>query len=237
MVGPVRGQPALQRCVRGLTPSPRERSVRELARHDRARNLLDAARDDGGMQLVRPAVEYLASYRAALERGWSLNTMDPAAGRVELERTEADSVAFLAAQDDPEGSGEPITLPDGSVVPRLPGYRRWIWDDDFGGVISVRWQPGTAALPPHVLGHVGYAVVPWKRRRGLATAALRELPPEIRGLGLPYVDLTTDVDNLASQKVITANGGVLVERFTKPAAYGPDSPALRWRIELIEQGV
>ena len=211
--------------------------MRELARHDRARNLLDAARDDGGMQLVRPAVEYLASYRAALERGWSLNTMDPAAGRVELERTEADSVAFLAAQDDPEGSGEPITLPDGSVVPRLPGYRRWIWDDDFGGVISVRWQPGTAALPPHVLGHVGYAVVPWKRRRGLATTALRELPPEIRGLGLPYVDLTTDVDNLASQKVITANGGVLVERFTKPAAYGPDSPALRWRIELIEQGV
>jgi len=187
--------------------------------------------------LVRPAVEYLASYRAALERGWSLNTMDPGAGRVELERAKADPVAFLATQDDPEGSGEPITLPDGSVVPRLPGYRKWIWDDDFGGVISVRWQPGTAALPPHVLGHIGYAVVPWKRRRGLATAALLELLPEIRGLGLPYVDLTTDVDNLASQKVLTANGGVLVERFTKPAAYGFDSPALRWRIELIEQGV
>ncbi len=54
-----------------------------------------------------------------------------------------------------------------------------------------------------------------------------------RGLGLPYVDLTTDVDNVASQKVITSNGGVLVERFTKPAAYGPDSPALRWRIRLL----
>jgi len=53
---------------------------------------------------------------------------------------------------------------------------------------------------------------------------------EIYLLGLPYIELTTDIDNLASQKVITANGGVLVERFTKPAAYGPDSPALRWRI-------
>jgi len=187
------------------------------------------------MQLVRPGVEYLASYCAALERAWSPNTTDSAAGRVELERIDADPVAFLAAQDDPEGSGEPITLPDGSVVRRLPGYRRWSWDGDFGGMISLRWQPGTAALPPHVLGHVGYAVVPWKRRRGLATAALRELLPEIRGLGLPYVEVTTDVDNLASQKVITANGGVLVECFTMPAAYGPDSPALRWRIELVDQ--
>lgn len=160
--------------------------------------------------------------------------MDPAAGRVELERIDADPAAFLVAQDDRQATGEPITLPDGSVVPRLPGYRRWIWDDEFAGVISVRWQPGTAALPPHVLGHVGYTVVPWKRRRGHATAALRELLPEIYVLGLPYVELTTDVDNVASQKVITANGGVLIERFTKPAAFGPDSPALRWRIPVDE---
>jgi len=32
--------------------------------------------------------------------------------------------------------------------------------------------------------------------------------------------------------VIMANGGVLVERFNKPAAFGPDSSALRWRIIL-----
>ena len=189
------------------------------------------------MQLVHPAAEYLPSYRSALERAWSPNTMDSHAGRIELDRIDADPSAFLNAQDDPEGSGEPTSLPDGSTVPRLPGYRRWIWDGDFGGMIGVRWQPGTAELPPHVLGHIGYAVVPWKRRRGLATAALRELLPELRGLGLPYVDLTTDVDNVASQKVITSNGGVLVERFTKPAAYGPDSPALRWRISLLDQDV
>lgn len=44
------------------------------------------------------------------------------------------------------------------------------------------------------------------------------------GLGLPHVDLTTDAENLTPQQVTTATGGVLVERFTKPA---PDSPALR----------
>ena len=38
-------------------------------------------------------------------------------------------------------------------------------------------------------------------------------------------------DNLASQKVITANGGVLFESFTKPAAFG-SVPGLRYRIPL-----
>lgn len=78
---------------------------------------------------------------------------------------------------------------------------------------------------------------PWRRRRGLASAALRELLPEILRLGLPYVDLTTDVDNVAPQKVITSNGGVLVEHFTKPAACGPDSLALCWRIRLLDEDV
>jgi predicted acetyltransferase len=61
----------------------------------------------------------------------------------------------------------------------------------------VRWQPGTAELPSYVLGHVGYSVVPWKRRRGYATAALAELLTQIPALGLPYLELTTDADNIA----------------------------------------
>lgn len=68
----------------------------------------------------------------------------PHCGRVELQRIELDLPSFLASQHDLRGAG-PITLPDGSVVPRLPGYRKWIWDDDFAGLISVRWQPSTAA--------------------------------------------------------------------------------------------
>lgn len=184
------------------------------------------------MTLVQPAEKYLSSYRAALEAGWSPNTLDPAAGRAELDRLDADPDAFPAAQDDREATGGPVTLPDGTCVPRLPGFRRWIWDDDFVGIISVRWQPGSGALPPHVLGHIGFNIVPWKRRLGHATAALAALLPELREVGLPYVELTTDVDNIASQKVITANGGLLVGRFDKPVAYGSRGPALRWRIAL-----
>jgi predicted acetyltransferase len=55
--------------------------------------------------------------------------------------------------------------------------------------------------------------------------------PLARDIGLPYIELTTDLDNVASQKVILANGGELIEQFNKPAAYGRQ-PAMRFRIFL-----
>ena len=70
----------------------------------------------------------------------------------------------MARADDREAKGGPITLPDGTQVARLPGFVRWMWDGEFCGQIGFRWQFGTEALPPHCLGHIGYAVVPWKRR-------------------------------------------------------------------------
>ncbi|MEP7060950.1 MAG: GNAT family N-acetyltransferase [Betaproteobacteria bacterium] len=184
------------------------------------------------MQLVRPAQGHLASYVAALERGWSAdNIHGQVAAREELEQIRADPKAFLAALEDREGKGPPVKLPDGSLVSRIPGFRRWLWDGEFVGSIGMRWQPGTAALPPHCLGHIGYAVVPWKQRRGYATTGLRLLLPEAISVGLPYVEITTDPDNIASRRVIEANGGELVEHFVKPAQFG-SKPGSRYRIKL-----
>ncbi|HET9823203.1 MAG TPA: GNAT family N-acetyltransferase [Burkholderiaceae bacterium] len=184
------------------------------------------------LRLVRPQAEHLASFVAALERGWSPDSMRGAdAAREELERVQRDPALYLERMVDRAARGDVVRLPDGSQVPRLPGLRCWLWDGEFCGVIGLRWQPGSADLPSYVLGHVGYHVVPWKRRRGYATEALRQMLPIARAEGLPWIDLTTDPDNLASQKVIAANGGVLVERFTKDAAYG-GTPGLRFRIRL-----
>ena len=149
----------------------------------------------------------------------------------QLEAISLDPGAFLARQVDRDGSSGPVTLPDGSTVPRLPGYHKWMWDGEFCGSIGFRWQPGTNELPSYVLGHVGFSVVPWKQRRGYATRALGALLPEARNEGLNYVELTTDETNVASQRVIVANGGRLVERFDKPAHYG-GAPSLRFRIYL-----
>lgn len=182
------------------------------------------------MRLVWPSREYLADYVLALERGWSPdNVRGEAAAREELEKIAKDADAFLTSLVDREAKGDPVTLPDGSVVPRLPGYRRWLWDGEFSGTIGFRWQPGTTALPPHCLGHIGFSVVPWKRRRGYATLALRLLLPQAKAEGLEFVEITTDLTNIGSQRVIEANGGVLVERFTKPAVYGSEE-GLRYRI-------
>ena len=186
------------------------------------------------MELVWPAHPYLASYVAALERGWSPDNVRAAAGREELERIRQDPARFLQQQVDREAAGPPVILPDGSTAPRLPGYRRWMWDGAFCGVIGFRWQPGTTALPPYCLGHIGFSVVPWKRRLGYATRALALLLPDAATEGLQFVELTTDIGNTASQAVIRANGGALVDQFRKPTVHGGDM-GLRFRIPLAPQ--
>lgn len=185
------------------------------------------------IQLVRPAHQYLASYVAALERGWSPDNVRGAiAAQKELAKIETDAPAFLASLDDREAKGPPVTLPDGSIVARIPGYRRWLWDGEFAGSIGFWWQPGTTALPSHCLGHIGYAVVPWKQRQGYATRALQVLLLEAKTEGLPYVEITADIENIASQRVILRNGGLFVEQFIKPLQFG-GTPSLRYRIALI----
>lgn len=191
-----------------------------------------AIAEDSPLQLLVPSLAYLDAYADALRRRWSPDNIQPEKTALEeLEHIDADPAAFVALLDDREAKAGPITLPDGTQVPRLPGYRRWIWDDGFCGSINLRWQPGTEALPPTCLGHIGYAVVPWKRGRGYATRALAMLLPEARKEGLAYVELTADLANVPSQKVITNNGGVFVKRFHKDPVYG-GIEALLFRIDL-----
>jgi predicted acetyltransferase len=187
------------------------------------------------VKLVWPAREYLAGYVSALQRGWSPDNLRQEAAQEELARIAANPDAFLASLVDREAAGEPYVFPDGSSVPRLPGYRMWMWDDEFSGTIGLRWQPGTEALPPYCLGHVGYAVVPWKRGRGYARQALGEMLERAAAEGLRYVEITTRVDNEPSQRVILANGGVLDDEFTAPAALGGHRH-LRYRVQLAQGG-
>jgi len=184
------------------------------------------------MTLVWPSREYLSSYVAALERGWSPDSLrGRVAAHEELDRIAKDADAFIASLVDKEAVGDPVTLPDGTTASRVPGYRRWLWDGEFCGSIGLRWQRGTEALPPHCLGHIGYAVVPWKRRRGYATRALREVLREANAEGLRFVEITTDPDNVASRRVIEANGGVLVEEFVTPSSLGGERK-LRYRVRI-----
>ncbi len=184
------------------------------------------------LRLIRPDHAALPGYVAALERGWSAdNIRGQVAADEELAAIAEDADAFLADLVDLEGASPPIKALDGTLFPRLPRMRLWMWDGEFCGSIGFRWTKDGGDLPDHVPGHIGYAVVPWKRQRGYAARALALILDEARARGLAFVDLTTEEANLPSQKVITANGGRMVGRFEKSPHHG-GGESLRFRIDL-----
>jgi predicted acetyltransferase len=86
----------------------------------------------------------------------------------------------------------------------------WVEDDEYLGRLAIRHR-----LTPHLRefgGHIGYDVRPTARRRGYATAMLRAALPLAHDLGIESALVTCDFTNLASRKVIEANGGVLEDR-------------------------
>jgi hypothetical protein len=126
----------------------------------------------------------------------------------------------------------------------LPSYvaalqRGWSPDNTRGAaaaadeLAAIEADPATfiASLIDREAKGTPVAVVAWKQRRGYATRALGLLLAQNQGEGLPFVELTTDAGNLASQRVIEANGGRLIETFTKPAQFG-FKPGFRYRIDM-----
>lgn len=78
-------------------------------------------------------------------------------------------------------------------------------DGTIVGAINLRYKSNDFIL--NVAGHIGYGILPGMRGKGYATEALRECLLEARKMGLESVVLTTDLDNVASQRVIAKNCG------------------------------
>ena len=76
------------------------------------------------------------------------------------------------------------------------------------GRVTIRHQLNEFLL--RIGGHIGYVVVPEFRRRGYATAMLRQsIQIAHRQLGITRVLVTCDDDNVGSIKTIEKNGGIL----------------------------
>lgn len=181
------------------------------------------------ISLQTPDKSLLGAYQAALRGGWSPNTTRDVAPEhlAAIAAIAADPDAFLA---EIRGGPGRIRLPDGREVDRIPGPTRWIFAEDrperpFIGSINLRWQEKDGrpilALPEHVLGHIGYTILPAFAGHGYATAALAAMLGVAREAGLPEITITCAATNLASRRIIEKNGGRLIETFVAPL-YGPD---------------
>jgi predicted acetyltransferase len=82
--------------------------------------------------------------------------------------------------------------------------------EEYVGRMSIRHRLNDGLL--ELGGHIGYDVRRSRRRRGHATAMLREALPVARRLGIGKALVTCDSDNVASRRVIEANGGVLEDQ-------------------------
>ncbi|MDE5546751.1 MAG: GNAT family N-acetyltransferase [Anaeroplasmataceae bacterium] len=96
------------------------------------------------------------------------------------------------------------TLPEGFVLARY--YLIYV-DDRLVGGINLRL--GTNDFILNSAGHIGYGIAPWERNKGYAKEALKRVLLLGLDFGMKDFLLTTNLDNLASQKVILSCGGVL----------------------------
>ena len=110
---------------------------------------------------------------------------------------------LIAKQRDAEQKG----IVDGWKV---PSTTFWLYADGvpvgFGSIRHFLTEALSQA------GHIGYGIAPQFRGNGYGNEILRLLLKKADEIGLEKVLVTVDLDNIASQAVALANGGVITGR-------------------------
>ena len=165
--------------------------------------------------LVQPSGRHARSYVAALREGFRRGAQETVSER-RIRQIEADFAAYIAAMTEQTGR---IRLPTGEVVPKVPFSVFWLVEGDaFIGEANVRHQLNAYLLKEG--GHVGYGIRPSRQRHGYGRLILALALEECRRLGLERVLLTCLQDNVASARIIEANGGELENVIDDPAGRG-----------------
>ncbi len=166
--------------------------------------------------LITPTVEFEQSYRSYIDELGSAErypfTLD----------FEFDDFRALVARLNNCSSG--VDLPDGSV----PHTTFWLIEDgEIVGVSNLRHRM-TERL--RLLGgHIGFGVRPSAQGRGVAKELLKQTLSQAKRRGISRVLVICLKDNVASSRVIEANGGTLESEYSVPEYAGL---LQRFRIEF-----
>lgn len=151
------------------------------------------------MELVSPSCEYEDIFLAFLD---DIKRFD--APNAEFYEPACSSFSKYVQSLIDESRG--VNLPEGYV----PCNHYWFLNQKgkMVGVLRIRHHIETPFLF-HEGGHIGYDIAPSFREQGNGTQMLKHGLVKAKQLGLEKVLITADEDNIASRKVIEANGGVL----------------------------
>jgi predicted acetyltransferase len=165
--------------------------------------------------LVQPSGRHARSYVAALREGFRRGAQETVSVR-RIRQIETDFAAYVAAITDQTGR---IRLPTGDIVPKVPFSVFWlVEDDEFIGEANIRHQLNAYLIKEG--GHIGYGIRPSRQRQGYGKLILALALEECRLLGLERVLVTCLHDNIASARIIEANGGELENVVRHPAGRG-----------------
>lgn len=189
---------------------------------NRSDEICISARDLGlssSAMLVRPALQYEASYLSAI-RETPLNEMND---NPDLRTWTHDDFTELV-------NGTRTLILDG-MPEDPPEEYLWLVDQGefIGRVFFLHWLNEFRLQTD---GQVDYWIRPSKRQHGYGRLILRLLLERYRQLGLNRVLISCLSSNLYSQRIIEANGGVLESEILTSDSFGFPRPRRRYWIEL-----
>ncbi|MBT3538735.1 GNAT family N-acetyltransferase [Candidatus Parcubacteria bacterium] len=170
------------------------------------------------LKLIKPTYKYRKSFLKSLdelEKG--------PAGIFDGDLARTNFKAYLTRVQNYENG---INLAKGIV----PASTFWLIDnDEFIGGVSFRHKLNKNLK--EYGGHIGYSIRPSKRKKGYGTKMLALTLKRVKRFGLKKVMISCDHDNIASQKIIKGNGGILQE-IVKTKLNPHNKPTMKWQIDL-----
>ncbi|MGI9437629.1 MAG: GNAT family N-acetyltransferase [Geminicoccaceae bacterium] len=166
-----------------------------------------------GLALASP--RYRRSFVEALREGFRRG-VGAAKSAGEIELIDADFEDYVARATDRTGM---VTLPNGKHVPKVPFDVFWLVDGQtFIGETSIRYQLNDWLIQAG--GHIGYGIRPTFQQRGFGKLILKMSLEKCLAYGIDRVLVTCNDSNIASAKIIEANGGVLEDLRDDPLRSG-----------------